>query len=171
MIPPLIPALPAERFQEMTAANILVVEDDRELRQALSMTLELAGYEVTAVGDGHAALVKLGDSDFDLIVSDIQMRPMDGHTLLKEIKSRSSNQPVLLMTAYGTIPSAVEAIRNGAADYLVKPFDAEVLAAKVAELVTTPAKNSDGRSRSCHAGDRKTRPASRTKRCNRLADR
>jgi two-component system, response regulator FlrC len=117
-------------------AHILVVEDDRELREALSMTLELAGHDVTGVGDGHAALVALADTRFDLVVSDVQMRPMDGHTLLKELKSREHTQPVLLMTAYGTIPNAVQAMRDGAADYLVKPFDAEVLAAKVSELLS-----------------------------------
>jgi two-component system response regulator FlrC len=117
-------------------AHILVVEDDRELRDALSMTLELAGHDVTGVGDGHAALAALGDTSFDLVVSDVQMRPMDGHTLLRELKARDIVQPVLLMTAYGTIPNAVQAMRDGAADYLVKPFDAEVLAAKVSELLS-----------------------------------
>lgn len=117
-------------------AHILVVEDDRELRDALSMTLELAGHDVTGVSDGHAALAALNDANFDLVVSDVQMRPMDGHTLLRELKARDVIQPVLLMTAYGTIPNAVQAMRDGAADYLVKPFDAEVLAAKVSELLS-----------------------------------
>lgn len=118
------------------SARILVVEDDNALREALSMTLELAGHEVFGAADGHAALAALGEQQFDLVVSDIQMRPMDGHTLLTHVKARHATLPVLLMTAYGTIPSAVQAMRDGASDYLVKPFDAEVLAAKVSELLS-----------------------------------
>ncbi len=118
------------------SARILVVEDDNALREALSMTLELAGHEVFGAADGHAALAALGEQQFDLVVSDIQMRPMDGHTLLTHVKARHASLPVLLMTAYGTIPSAVQAMRDGASDYLVKPFDAEVLAAKVSELLS-----------------------------------
>jgi two-component system response regulator FlrC len=120
-------------------ARILVVEDDNALREALSMTLELAGHDVIGAADGHAALAALGEQEFDLVVSDIQMRPMDGHTLLTHVKDRHPSLPVLLMTAYGTIPSAVQAMRDGAADYLVKPFDAEVLAAKVSELLSVSA--------------------------------
>jgi two-component system response regulator FlrC len=120
-------------------AKILVVEDDNALREALSMTLELAGYDVRGAGDGHAALAAICEAEFKLVVSDIQMRPMDGQTLLTQIKARRPGLPVLLMTAYGTIPSAVMAMRNGAADYLVKPFDAEVLASKVAELLAATA--------------------------------
>ncbi len=118
------------------SARILVVEDDHALREALSMTLELAGHEVIGAADGHAALAALGEQHFDLVVSDIQMRPMDGHALLTHVKARRASLPVLLMTAYGTIPSAVQAMRDGASDYLVKPFDAEVLAAKVSELLS-----------------------------------
>ncbi|MCG3200604.1 MAG: Regulatory protein AtoC [Gammaproteobacteria bacterium] len=128
------------------SARILVVEDDNALREALSMTLELAGHEVFGAADGHAALAALGEQQFDLVVSDIQMRPMDGHTLLTHVKARDASLPVLLMTAYGTIPSAVQAMRDGASDYLVKPFDAEVLAAKVSDLlsVSASAATSDG---------------------------
>ncbi|MCC6715994.1 MAG: sigma-54-dependent Fis family transcriptional regulator [Gammaproteobacteria bacterium] len=118
------------------SARILVVEDDNALREALSMTLELAGHEVFGAADGHGALAALGERQFDLIVTDVQMRPMDGHTLLTHVKARDASLPVLLMTAYGTIPSAVQAMRDGASDYLVKPFDAEVLAAKVSELLS-----------------------------------
>jgi two-component system response regulator FlrC len=119
----------------MMRATVLVVEDDQPLREALSATLELGGYAVREAPDGHAALEIVGSEDVDLMVSDIQMRQMDGHALLKQVKAKRPDLPVLLMTAYGTIQSAVQAMRDGAADYLVKPFEAEVLVGKVAELL------------------------------------
>ncbi|NOZ11334.1 MAG: sigma-54-dependent Fis family transcriptional regulator [Gammaproteobacteria bacterium] len=106
---------------------ILVVEDDESLRQALCDTLGLAGYEVTACADGSEALAFLARSDIAMVVTDIKMAPMDGHALLKQIKSQRRDLPVLLMTAHGSIQQAVEAMRDGAVDYLVKPFEAEVL--------------------------------------------
>jgi two-component system, response regulator FlrC len=133
--------------------HVLVVEDDCSLREALCETLELAGFASTGVADGSAALDALKSVPTDLVISDIQMRPMDGHTLLKKIKALRPELPVLLMTAYGTIQSAVEAMRDGASDYLVKPFDAEVLISKVSELLPSAIADASG----CIAVDRKTR--------------
>ena len=115
--------------------TVLVVEDDQSLRDALGMTLELGGFQVHGVADGYAALDVLAEHDIDLVVSDVQMRKMDGHTLLRQIKAQRTDLPVLMMTAYGTIQNAVQAMRDGAADYLVKPFEAEVLVSKVSELL------------------------------------
>jgi two-component system response regulator FlrC len=119
----------------MTQSNILVVEDDAALREALCDTLELAGYTVAAVSDGRGALAALASSDTDLVVSDIKMEPMDGQELLRQIREHRPDLPVLLMTAYGTIQQAVEAMRDGASDYLVKPFEAEVLVNLVARYL------------------------------------
>lgn len=82
---------------------ILVVEDDMALREALCDTLTIAGYRADGTGDGLAALERLDRSAYDLVVSDVQMRAMDGYTLLKNIKNKHPDVPVLLMTAYGTI--------------------------------------------------------------------
>jgi two-component system response regulator FlrC len=87
----------------MSQAKVLIVEDDPDLREALSDTLELAGYQVMAVAEGSAALTLLSSESVGMVISDVQMRPMDGHTLLKKIKSEHPQLPVLLMTAYGTI--------------------------------------------------------------------
>ena len=111
----------------MTQATVLIVEDDPSLREALSDTLELAGYAVAAATDGPAALEILEREAVGMVVSDVQMPNMDGHTLLKRIRSRNPELPVVLMTAYGTVQKAVDAMRCGAADYLLKPFDADVL--------------------------------------------
>jgi len=120
-------------------ATVLVVEDDAALREALCDTLQLAGYAVAAAQDGRAALDILGDPqcgpNIGMVISDVQMQRMDGLTLLKQIKARRADLPVLLMTAYGTIKNAVEAMRNGALDYLVKPFEAEALIQRVNRFV------------------------------------
>ena len=116
-----------------TAAQILIVEDDDALRSALLDTARLAGLKASAAADGRAALQALADNAFDLVISDIQMEPMDGHALLREIRQRHRHLPVVLMTAYESIQSAISALRDGATDYLVKPFEAEVLVARMDE--------------------------------------
>jgi len=108
-------------------SNILIVEDDDALRAALCETAALAGYNALPAAHGNAALSVLADTDIDLVISDIQMKPLDGHALLREIRKHDREIPVVLMTAYGSIQAAVDAMRDGATDYLVKPFEAEVL--------------------------------------------
>jgi two-component system response regulator FlrC len=110
---------------------ILIAEDDRALREALTDTLELAGYDVIAAADGEHALVELERARVGMIVSDVQMKPMDGHALLAEVKRRQPHVPVLLMTAYGVIDQAVSAMRAGACNYITKPFEPEALVAQV----------------------------------------
>ncbi|HAD08116.1 MAG TPA: sigma-54-dependent Fis family transcriptional regulator [Porticoccaceae bacterium] len=119
----------------MSEQVVLVVEDDDLLREALSDTLQLAGYRVAEAENGATALVQLQNSSIDLVISDVQMAVMDGHVLLQNIKRQWPHLPVVLMTAYGTIAKAVEAIRDGAADYLVKPFEAAVLVETVSRLM------------------------------------
>jgi len=119
----------------MTAANVLVVEDDNALREALTDTLTLAGFAVRAAADGREALGLIDREDIVLVVSDVRMQPMDGATLLRHVKERRPELPVLMMTAYGSIEAAVEAMRLGAADYLVKPFAADALVEKVRRFV------------------------------------
>jgi two-component system, response regulator FlrC len=126
-----------------TAATILVVEDDRPLQDAIVTTLETAGFNVLVASDGGEALKVLGDAAVDLVVSDVQMQPMDGRELLRKIRQRQPAPPVLLMTAYGTIDQAVAAMREGAVDYLVKPFEADELERRVARYLR-PASASAG---------------------------
>ena len=111
----------------MTKTHILIVEDDAGLREALTDTLELGGYQVIAAENAETALVTLNQHAVDLVVSDIQMGDMSGLSLLRSIKSRYPNLPVLLMTAFATINDAVQAMRDGATDYLSKPFAPQVL--------------------------------------------
>lgn len=121
----------------MSTATILVVEDDNDLREALIDTLRLAGYGVIHATDGIDALRQLEATPVDLVVSDIQMPNMDGQQLLKKIRQKHAEVPMMLMTAYGTIQQAVDAMRDGAVDYLVKPFEAEVLVNMVSRYAGT----------------------------------
>ena len=105
------------------AANLLVVEDDLALQEAIVDTLELAGFNVAAEPSGEQALLAIDKQRFDMVISDVNMGGMDGHQLLKQIKKQQPFLPVLLVTAYGSIDRSVRAIQAGAVDYLVKPFE------------------------------------------------
>lgn len=120
----------------MKQYDVLVVEDDLSLCEALCDTLEIEGYRVVSARNGTEALIKLEHGQFKLVVSDVQMPVMDGFQLLKNMQHKYSETPVLLMTAFGTIPKAVEAMQAGASDYLIKPFDAQALVSKVADYVS-----------------------------------
>lgn len=115
----------------MSEAAVLIVEDDANLREALSDTLAGCPYPVLAAASGAEALRILDRERVGLVVSDIQMTPMDGHELLGEIRRQHPAMPAVLMTAYGTIENAVDVMRDGAADYLVKPFAGDELIAVV----------------------------------------
>jgi two-component system response regulator FlrC len=107
--------------------RILIVEDDAGLREALSDTLALAKYQTCVASSGEQALVELNKQSFDMVISDIQMGGMDGLSLLTSIKAKYPQVPVILMTAYAKIDDAVKAMREGATDYLSKPFAPQVL--------------------------------------------
>ncbi len=115
------------RNQDAERPTILIVEDDLNLREALQESLHSDGYSTLAAADGHSALALLADEAVALIISDVQMSPMDGNDLLIQIKLRYPELPVVLMTAYGTIQKAVDAMHHGAVHYLVKPFAADTL--------------------------------------------
>lgn len=112
--------------------RLLLVEDDATLAEALTDILELNGWQVTHAVDGMAALVELGRHEFVLVLSDVHMDRMDGHALLKNIRSTYPEMPVILMTAYATVEKAVQSMQQGAVDYLVKPFDSELLLETIA---------------------------------------
>ena len=117
--------------------TVLLVEDDNDLQEALVDTIELAGYEARAANDGEEALAIIQSEHVDLVVSDVQMARMDGIKLLKRIKSLKPELPTVLMTAFGTIQQAVDAMQIGAIDYLVKPFQPEVLISKISQFLPT----------------------------------
>ncbi len=123
--------------------NILVVEDDDALRDAVCFTLEMAGHGVTGANGGPAALAELERQSFNLVVTDLRMQPMDGLQVLAEVRSRQPQLPVLLMTAYGDVDKAVAAMRGGACDFLMKPFEPEVLLENVRRYAAVPPSTDD----------------------------
>src|SRR5580693_7312032 len=107
--------------------SVLIVEDDAALREALTDTLRAAGIAPLAAADAREALKLLASEQIALVISDVQMPGASGYELLSDIKRLRADLPVVLMTAYGTIAQAVSAMREGATDYIVKPFDAQAL--------------------------------------------
>jgi DNA-binding NtrC family response regulator len=108
--------------------RILIVEDDEIFLRPLQRTVEIAGYEALVVSSGEEAVELLKNDDVDLMLTDKRLPGIDGVELVRRMKADHPDLAVVVMTAYGTIGSAVEAMRLGAEDYLVKPFDtAEVL--------------------------------------------
>ena len=106
-------------------ARILIVDDQELMRDSLAATLAREGHEVVAAGDGPIAVTRLSAQKFDLMISDLKMPKMTGIELLAEAKKLRPEMPVVLMTAFATVQTAVEAMKLGAYDYIQKPFDGD----------------------------------------------
>lgn len=115
--------------------RLLLADDEVTLRESLAQVLREEGMDVTTVGDGRSAVSELERQEFDLLVSDIKMPGIDGLELLRRVHESSPNLGVILITAFGTVESAVEAMRLGAADYIVKPLLFDDLLVKVRRLL------------------------------------
>ena len=116
-------------------ANVLLVDDDRDLLQLIAMRLQAAGYAVTAVESGEAALAALAVSRPQVVVTDLRMQGMDGMGLFEAVHRDSPSLPVVILTAHGTIPEAVTATRRGVYSFLTKPFEPKVLLDTVAQAM------------------------------------
>jgi len=127
----------------MSQRPVLLVEDDLVLREALTETLRLAGHEVLTAEDGTAALQILETSAVSAVVTDYQMQPMNGYDLLRNVREHHLQLPVLLMTAHGTIEHAVQSMMEGATDYLVKPFSAQLLIEKLHKVIPDTSSSAD----------------------------
>jgi two-component system response regulator GlrR len=115
--------------------RILLVDDDSSLLRLLSMRLTAAGYEINAVENGEQALAELPLFHPHLIITDLQMNGMDGMTLFQKVHNSNPSLPVMVLTAHGTIPDAVEATSRGVFSYLTKPFDSKILLEQVARAL------------------------------------
>ncbi len=111
--------------------KILIVDDEPEMRIAITEALKREGHQTEAAENGADALLRLEGEVFDLVISDVKMPKMSGQELLREIKEQWPHTQVIMMTAYGTIDNAVESMKQGAFDYLLKPFSIEILAGTV----------------------------------------
>jgi two-component system, NtrC family, response regulator len=115
--------------------SILIVDDEKNYPLILSAILEDEGYETLTANSGREALEKLNSSDVDLVLTDMKMPSMDGIELLEKIKAIDAELPVIMMTAYGTVEKAVEAMQKGAYNYILKPFDNDSLVLYVKKAV------------------------------------
>jgi len=106
-------------------AKILIVDDQEMMRDSLAGTLVREGHDVVASGDPHQAIARLSNARFDLLITDLKMPRMTGIELLVEAKKLRPDMPVVLMTAFASVQTAVEAMKLGAYDYIQKPFDGE----------------------------------------------
>ncbi|MBW2182614.1 MAG: response regulator, partial [Deltaproteobacteria bacterium] len=105
--------------------RILVVDDEKKMRHILQLMLEREGFKAEQAENGKVALAMLKEKRFDLVITDLKMPEMDGMSLLDEARKIDPDFPIMVITAYGTIENAVEAMRKGAIDYITKPFEEE----------------------------------------------
>jgi len=128
--------------------ELLVVDDEPQMLIAINETLRRSGYCITTAGSGMEALNRLKEKYYQLVITDMRMPEVSGLDLLRKVKNLAPQTPVILLTAYGTIQNAVDAMRDGAYDYLLKPFSSESLENVVRRaLHSVPRKNE----KSCHA--------------------
>ena len=119
----------------MTSQRVLVVDDESKMQRVLEIMLKRMGHEVVCAGNGMEALQIIKSAPADLVISDLRMPGMNGTELLKTLREQGNEVPVIIMTAYGTIESAVEAMKLGACDYIVRPFDVEALEVAIARIL------------------------------------
>jgi len=119
----------------MASERILIVDDEEGMRRLLGRILTKEGYDTTTAANGAEALRLVASERFDLVVTDIKMPEMDGLQLLQEIREFEPSLPVIVITAYGTIENAVQALRAGAYDYIAKPFETDEIKLTVAKVL------------------------------------
>jgi two-component system response regulator FlrC len=134
--------------------QILVVDDEGSMRLALSEALTRGGYAVETAVDGFDALQKFRKGRFSMVIADVKMPKMSGLEVLKEVKRVSPQTPVIMVTAYGTIENAVEAMKEGASDYILKPFSYEDLESAVRRGMMIAPGPGEGRGRSVGKGSK-----------------
>jgi DNA-binding NtrC family response regulator len=124
-------------MQEQDA--ILIVDDEEGVRDSLAHWLAADGYRVDTAPDGETAIARLAAQAYALLLVDLKMPGLDGLAVLQQARTQQPALPVILMTAYATVDTAVRAMKSGAQDYLVKPFDPEALSQMVEHLLRTQA--------------------------------
>jgi two-component system response regulator GlrR len=128
--------MPDSLMPEQGKASLLVVDDDPDLLRLLAIRLKANGYGVNAVESGQRALASIAHSRPDLVLTDLRMEGMDGMALFTEIQATYPGLPVIILTAHGSIPDAVAAVKRGVFGYLTKPYDAEELLAQIQRALT-----------------------------------
>jgi len=127
-----------------TKGHVLVVDDEAYVRETVRAVLEKTGFAVTTAEDGPEALELVDHREYDVILLDLRMPGMDGMDVFRELKNRSYSAEIIFLTAFGTITSAVDALKLGALDYLVKPGAIHDLPAKTLQAVEMHRRKKDG---------------------------
>ena len=123
------------RDEPTSAGSVLIVDDEAAIRESLQTLLEFDGYSVEIAGDGAEGLARIGEHPFDLVLLDFAMPDRNGIEILHEIRERDAELPVIMITAYGTVENAVNAMQAGATNFIQKPWDNEKLLADVRTAV------------------------------------
>lgn len=121
----------------MVQPSVLIVDDEKLIREALRLDLLAQGYAVDLAASGEDAVVLLAGNEYDLIITDLLMEGMSGLEVLRLAKDKRPEQLVFILTGYGELESAVEALRLGADDYLVKPYDHDELILRIASKLNS----------------------------------
>ena len=125
----------AGRDESFSTGTVLIVDDEAAIRESLETLLELEGYEVDTASDGAEGLARLAERPYDLILLDFAMPERNGIEVLRDIRERDSELAVIMITAYGTVENAVNAMQAGATNFIQKPWDNEKLLADVRTAV------------------------------------
>jgi two-component system response regulator AtoC len=129
----------------MTKRNVLVVDDEPNMRRVLEIMLRKTGYVVFAAGNGREALKIFQDNPIDLVITDVRMPEMDGLELLSRLRQDGAETPVIVITAHGSVESAVDAMKLGASDYIPRPFDIDALELTIARVLNDAKVNRQNR--------------------------
>ena len=116
-----------ERAMDGARGRILVIDDEAEIRESLETLLQLEGYEVDQAQNGAEGERKLEQRAYDLVLLDLMMPDKSGMEVLRDVRERDRHTPIFMITAYGTLEAAVQAVKLGANDYLAKPWDNDKL--------------------------------------------
>jgi DNA-binding NtrC family response regulator len=147
--------LPADTI----TARVLVVDDNARARQSMTDVLRAAGHDVTSSASAAEALRLLDRGEFDVILTDLQMPGMNGLEFIRALAKRGCDSQIVMVTAFASVSSAVEAMRHGAFDYIEKPFDAEQLEQLVARALAQA--DREGRRSSVPAAGSRWEPSTR----------
>ena len=125
----------AGRDESFSMGTVLIVDDEAAIRESLQTLLELEGYEVDTASDGAEGLARLAERPYDLVLLDFAMPERNGIEVLQDIRERDSELAIIMITAYGTVENAVNAMQAGATNFIQKPWDNEKLLADIRTAV------------------------------------
>jgi DNA-binding NtrC family response regulator len=126
------------------SARILVIEDDKLMQEALSGVLESIGHTVHCENDGSSGFENFQQNEYDLVITDLRMTPIDGLTLIREIKAKRPDMPIIMITGYPTVETSVEAIKSGATDFITKPFEISMVEVAIRQALERKGQGASG---------------------------